>query len=87
MVERVEWMSPIHYEILMFFESHDVWISPRDLAKNIEYDRTYTGRECKTLMNADLLRKEGQTYRLTDTGRRFLAGDLDPDDLDTPDGT
>jgi predicted transcriptional regulator len=84
MVERVEWMSPIHYEILKFFDSHDIWISPRDLGKNIDYDRTYTGRACKTLLDAEILEQDGQTYRLTDRGRAFLAGEVDPDDLPDP---
>ena len=85
MVERVEWMSPVHYEILNFFDSHDIWISPRDLAKNIDYDNRYVSRECKKLANAEILYQEGQTYRLTELGRDFLAGNADPDDLDEPD--
>jgi len=84
MVERVEWMSPIHYEILAFFDSHDIEISPRDLSKNIDYDRRYTGRACKALLAAEILRQDGQTYRLTDRGRAFLAGEVDPDDLPNP---
>jgi len=84
MVERIEWMSPIHYEILEFFDSHDIWISPRDLAKNIDYDRTYTGRECKTLASVGLVEQDGQTYRLTNRGRRLLAGDLGAEDLPEP---
>jgi len=84
MVERVKWMSPVHYEILDFYDSHDIWISPRDLAKNIDYDNRYVSRECKKLVKAGLLRQEGQTYQLTEMGQRFLTGDFDTEDLEDP---
>lgn len=83
MVERVEWMSPIQYEMRGFFESHDI-CSPRDLAENIEYDRGYTGKECRSLKRAGILDSKNQLYRLTDRGRASLAGDFNPDDLDDP---
>jgi len=85
MVERVEWMSPIHYEILMFFGEHDIWITPAALARNIEYNRSYVSRECNLLMESGVLENSGRSFRLSDIGRRFLEGDLDPDDLDEPD--
>lgn len=82
MVDRVSWFSPVHYEILDFFDNHDIWISARGLAKNIDYDRNYVTRECPTLVENGLLQKEGNIYSLTDRGRAFLAGDLDADDLE-----
>ena len=84
MVERIEWMSPIHYEILEFFAEHDIWITPAALAKNTGYVRNYVASECRTLLEAGLLKQEGQTYSLTDRGRAFLAGDLDADKLPDP---
>ena len=84
MVERVEWMSPVHYEILNFYGDHDIWITPAALAKNTGYVRNYIASECRTLLTAGLLEQEGQTYRLTDRGRAFLAGDLGADDLEDP---
>lgn len=84
MVERVEWMSPVHYEILNFFDKHDIWLSPVVIAKNIDYHRRYVAGECKTLLQVGLVEQEGRTYRLTDRGRAFLAGDLDTDDLPEP---
>ncbi|ARS91926.1 phage repressor protein [Natrarchaeobaculum aegyptiacum] len=82
MVERVSWFSPVHYEILGFFERHDIWISARGLAKNIDYDRNYVSRECPLLVEHGLLQKEGTIYSLTGRGRAFLAGEIDPDDLE-----
>lgn len=84
MVERIEWLSPVHYEILEFFEAHDIWESPRDLAKNIDYHRRYVAQECRTLESVGILEQDGQTYRLTDRGRDLLAGELDADDIPDP---
>ncbi|WP_276254795.1 MarR family transcriptional regulator [Halomontanus rarus] len=86
MVERVSWFSPVHYEILEFFEKHDIWISARGLAKNIDYDRNYVSRECPTLVENGILQKEGTIYSLTDQGRAFLAGELNADDLEADSG-
>jgi len=84
MVERVSWMSPIHYEILEFFENHDIWISARPLAENIGYDRNYTSRECGTLVEQGILEKKDTIYSLSDRGRAFLAGEIDADELTEP---
>jgi len=82
MVERVSWMSPVHYEILEFFSEHDIWISARGLSRNIDYDRNYVSKECATLVERDVLQKDGTIYSLTDYGRAYLEGDLDVSDLE-----
>lgn len=82
MVERVPWMSPIDYAILEFFEEHDIRATPKVIALNIGYDRQYTAKRLKKLSKAELLVKsEGGVYELSGTGRTFLAGELDADDL------
>ncbi len=83
MVERIEWFAPIHYEILGFFDEHDILISPRDLARNLEYDRNYTGTACRELAQAELVESHDGVYQLTARGRAFLAGDLDPAAIDS----
>lgn len=85
MVERVSWMSPIHYEILQFFDEHDIWITARGISVNINYNRNYTTRECTTLAKRGLLEKDETVYALSDRGRRFLAGDVDASDLEDDD--
>lgn len=82
MVERVEWMSPVHYEVLYFFDEHDIVISPRDLALNIDYTRKYIGQECRKLADAGLLENDDGKFSLSDLGREFLAGDLDADEVE-----
>lgn len=84
MVERVRWMSPIDYEILLFFEEHDIFVSPKVLGANIDYDRQYTSKRCRKLMDEGILQKdESGLYTLTEKGRRFLAGDLDASELES----
>jgi len=83
MVERVRWMSPIDYEILLFFEKHDISVSPKVLGANIDYDRQYTSKRCRRLLDEGILQKdENGLYRLSEKGRQFLAGDLDAEELE-----
>nr|WP_167603407.1 helix-turn-helix domain-containing protein [Halorubrum sodomense] len=78
MVERVSWLSPVDYEVLEFFESHDIVTSPKVLAANIDYDRQYVSKRCQTLLSSGLLEQpEDGLYRLSDLGRDFLAGDVE----------
>lgn len=83
MVERVSWFKPIDYEILMFFESHDILASPKVIAVNIDYDRQYTSKRCRTLQEAGLFeQKDSGIYALSDMGHSFLEGELDANDLE-----
>lgn len=85
MVERVSWMSPIDYWILEFFEDHDIQVSPKVLAENIEYDRKYAGKRLKALDSAGLvIQNDNGLYELSDRGRAFLAGEVNADELDSP---
>lgn len=84
MVKHVPWFSPIHYEILNFFDNHDIQISPRDLARNIDYDRSYTGKECRTLATVGLLESESGLYSLSQMGKEFLEGKLNPSKISRP---
>jgi len=84
MVERVSWFSPVDYEIFLFFEDHDILVSPKIIAVNIGYDRQYAYKRLRVLSEAGLLEAEDGIYELTDLGREFLAGDLDENDLPEP---
>jgi Mn-dependent DtxR family transcriptional regulator len=84
MVERVPWMAPVDYEIMLFFDEHAILVSPRVLAANIEYDRQYVSKRCRTLSEAGLLEVvDTGLYRLTETGHTYLEGDLDVSELET----
>ncbi|MBZ6496461.1 MarR family transcriptional regulator [Natrinema longum] len=83
MVERVPWMAPVDYEIMLFFEDHPILVSPRVLAANIEYDRQYVSKRCRALADANLLEIiDTGLYQLTDTGKEYLKGELDVSDLE-----
>ncbi len=83
MVERVDWMSPIDYFILDFYEEHDIQASPKVVAANIDYERVYTSKRLKELVSEGLLQQgENGLYSLTDRGRAFIEGELDADDLE-----
>lgn len=83
MVERVPWMAPVDYEILLFFEDHPILLSPRILAVNIEYDRQYVSRRCSALTEAGLLESvDTGLYQLSKTGELYLEGDVDATDLE-----
>jgi DNA-binding IclR family transcriptional regulator len=87
MVERVDWLSPIDYEILKFYEEHDILASAKVVSANIDYSRNYANRRFSTLRQAGLLQKDEETdlYELTDQARKFLAGELNADNLNEPD--
>jgi len=87
MVERIEWFSPIHYEVLKFFDQHDIYISPRDLAVNIDYDRGYVGDVLREFQKVDMVNQKGQVYQLTDCGRAFLSGEIEPHKIEAQDPT
>ncbi|ELZ08694.1 phage PhiH1 repressor protein [Natrinema thermotolerans DSM 11552] len=84
MVERVSWMAPVDYEILLFFDEHPIQVTPKVIAANIDYDRQYVGKRCSTLADTGLLKSAGTgLYQLTDTGYAYLAGELDISELET----
>ncbi|WP_394740146.1 MarR family transcriptional regulator [Natronococcus roseus] len=78
MVERVSWMSPVDYEIMLFFDEHPIQVSPKVLAANIEYDRQYLSKRCGRLVEAGLLESvDTGLYRLSESGEAYLDGELD----------
>lgn len=85
MVERVPWMSPVHYEILAFYEERDIWISARGLSENIGYDGNYVAKECQILTYNGYLQKQGTIYSLTDMGRKFLRGEVEVKEFEIED--
>lgn len=83
MVHRVSWMSPIDYHILEFFEDHDITASPKVIAYNIGYDQQYCSKRCRVLEEHGILKRpETGLYELTEKGRNFIFGDLDPSELE-----
>ncbi len=85
MVERVPWMAPIDYEIMLFFDEHPIQVSPRILGANIGYDRQYVSKRCRKLSKAGLLETvETGLFELTAVGEAYLEGELDVSELEDP---
>lgn len=82
MVFRVSWFTPADYAILRFYDEHDISISAKGLARNIDYSRQYINRRLNALADAGLLVRDDELYALSDRGRTFLTGDLDPADVE-----
>ncbi|WIV68824.1 MarR family transcriptional regulator [Natrialbaceae archaeon AArc-T1-2] len=83
MVERVPWMAPVDYEIMLFFDEYPILVSPKVLAVNIEYDRQYVSRRCSALSDAELLESvDTGLYQLTEKGQAYLEGELDVSELE-----
>ncbi|MFC4245457.1 MarR family transcriptional regulator [Natribaculum luteum] len=86
MVERVPWMKPVDYEILLFFDGCDIQVSAKVLSANIGYHRQYVSKRCVTLSDVGLLETDGTgLYWPSETGYAYLESDLDVDELETSD--
>lgn len=84
MVYRVPWFSPADYEIFIFYEKHDIAITAKSLAANIDYSREYVNRRMRVLEDVGLLDNENGIYELTELGRRYLAGNVGRDEMPEP---
>jgi predicted transcriptional regulator len=77
-------MTQADERVLEFLHEKDIVASPTVIAANIDYTAEYISRRCRELADAGLLQRVDPTnYRITDFGKRFLAGDVDVDELDT----
>ena len=61
-------------------------LTPSNIAKNSGYSGGYIRKECNRLASAGFLEKEDDGghpfYSVTETGRKYLAGDLEVGDLE-----
>jgi hypothetical protein len=77
MIGRISWFSRIDHLIWEFFQSHDIRVSPKVLASNIEYHRDYVGRRLRKMRDAGLLvQHDDGLYEPSELGRQMLAGEL-----------
>lgn len=72
-----EWMRPIDDQILQLFHSSHLVLTPSIIAYNIDYSAKEVNRRLSTLAEHGLVAKvERGKYQLTDTGERYLRGEL-----------
>lgn len=82
-VKRVDWIAPIDIYILEFFVQHDVLLTPKVVALNIDYDQSYVGKRCRHLADHGLLEQEDRgVFSLAETGREYIESGLDAGVLD-----
>lgn len=80
---RVEWMTQADERVLEFLEEKDIVAFPSVIAANIGYTGEYISRRCRKLTDAGLMQRvDASNYRITDFSRKFLAGDVEPEDLE-----
>lgn len=73
---------PIDDEILELMDEADIILSPAVISKNINKSRSQTNQRLSELVDRGLVdRPERGYYDLNDLGRRYLAGEVDADDL------
>jgi len=76
-------MTQADERILEFLHEKDIVASPSVIAANIDYTQEYLSRRCRKLTNAGLLQRvDASNYRVTNLGERFLAGDIDGEELE-----
>ncbi|WP_152422529.1 hypothetical protein [Natrinema pallidum] len=87
MYREVDWMKPSDYPLLQELAKYDGWHTPKSLSLNLPNTRNWLGQRCRKLEEHDLVERHDDEpgYRITDRGRAFLAGELEPADLQEPD--
>jgi hypothetical protein len=86
MIGRVSWFSRIDYPIWEFFEAYDIRVSPKVLARNIEYDPGYVGRRLRKMRDAGLLvQHDDGLYEPSDLGKQLIDGDLSREEIEALD--
>ncbi|MFC4438142.1 MULTISPECIES: helix-turn-helix domain-containing protein [Natrialbaceae] len=82
---RAEWMEPVDDEILELLQDEDIFM-PDQIAEEIEPRVPHVAYRCRELVDHGLVTKHATgMYDINERGERYLAGDLDPDDLESDD--
>lgn len=80
---RIDWMTRSDDRILEFLDDKGIVASASVIAVNIEYNPNYISRRCRRLAEVGLIQRiDSSNYRLTDFGERYLAGEVDSDELE-----
>lgn len=84
MYREVEWMKPSDQPILQEMNKYGGWHTPKNLSLNLPFTGNWIGQRCRVLVTHELVERhpEDPGYRITEKGRKFLAGDLDANELE-----
>lgn len=79
-------MTTADDRMLEVLESSGIILSPRVLAYNADYSRSYVSRRLKKLVTAGMVDKvDDGMYEITEFGRDYLYGELEVEDIDLDD--
>lgn len=71
--------------ILELLRDAGITANPSTIGYNIDYDRRYVSERCRILAENGLLERVDESkamYRITEKGRKYLAGELDASTLE-----
>ena len=87
-----EWMTPADRDILELLQNEgadrELVLTPGLIAENTDWSRSTVRTHLMELRDRDFVAYDDEDrsiHRLTDRGRAYLAGDLDPDELESAD--
>lgn len=83
MRQRADWMTPMDDQILELLQSAGIVLSPSIIAYNLDVSREGVARRLQELTSYGMVsRVERGKYEITESGSKYLTGDLDAGNLD-----
>ncbi|NKE35027.1 hypothetical protein GWG54_04185 [Natronococcus sp. JC468] len=83
--DSTEWMDPVDEELLRLLRDEDVFM-PDQLAEEVEPRAPHVAYRCRELTKYGLATKHAMgMYGISDLGERYLAGEVDPSELEPDD--
>lgn len=85
---RISWMTRADDAILELLQESGITANPSTIAYNIDYDRSYVSRRCRTLSEHGLVERVDEAkamYRIAELGARYLEGEVKKSTLEPPD--
>lgn len=80
--DTAEWMDPADDEVLERLQDDDVF-TPSQIAEEAPFRGPYAAYRCRELTDRGLVvRHATGMYDITERGEQYLAGELDPSDLE-----
>jgi hypothetical protein len=84
MLATAAWFHPADRALMRFYGGHrdgEFFCGPGAAGLSISISEKHAQRRCRTLAAAGLLDSRGNSYRLTETGWRYVRGEMNSDEL------
>lgn len=81
---QIDWMTHTDEQILERLADADGPVAPASIAAELDKSAEYVADRCRQLAIRDLLDQHGSSdfrYALAERGRRYLDGEIDPEEL------